>query len=111
MSWNEQIYQIKQELNCAIGILSKLRSHVNVNNLKIAHYSLFQSRLQYGVQLWGQKNQEIKEIMHKLQNRALRKINFKKFHHSMKPFYKDHKIYKFVDILKVQNCVFMYISC
>ena len=38
--------------------------------------------------------------MQKLQNRALRKINFKKFHH--------HKILKFADILKVQNCLFMY---
>ena len=111
ISSDEQIYQIKLKLNRAIGILSKLRSHTNVNTLRIAYYSLFQSHLQYGVQLWGQKNQEIKEIMHKLQNRALRKINFKKFHHSMKPFYKDHKIYKFVDILKVQNCLFMYISC
>ena len=26
----------------------------------------------------------------------------------MKHIYKDHKIVKFVDILKVQNCLFMY---
>ena len=31
MSWNEQIYQTKLKLNCAIGILSKLSSHGNVN--------------------------------------------------------------------------------
>ena len=101
MSWNEQIYQIKLKLNRAIGILSKLRSHANVNTLRIACYSLFQSHLQYGIQLWDQKNQEIKEIMQKLQNRALRKINFKKFYHSIKPIkdiYKDHKILKFADI-------------
>ena len=46
--------------------------------------------------------------MQKLQNRALRKINFKKFHHPIKHIYKDHKILKFADILKVQNCLFMY---
>ena len=62
------------------------------------------------IQLWGQKNQEIKEIMQKIQNHALRKINFKKIHHSIKHIYKDHKILKFADILKVQNCLFMYIS-
>ena len=38
---------------------------------------------------------------------ALRKINFKKFHHPVKHIYKDHKILKFADILKVQNCLFM----
>ena len=84
MSWNEQIYQTKLKLNHAIGILSKLCSHANVNTLRIAYYSLSQSHLQYGIQLWGQKNQEIKEIMQKLQNCALRKINFKKFHHPIK---------------------------
>ena len=33
----------------------------------------------------------------------LRKINFKKFHHPTKHIYKDHKILKFADILKVQK--------
>ena len=53
----------------------------------------------------GQKNQEIKEIMQKLQNRALRKIFIKKFHHSIKH---THKMLKFANILKVQNCLFMF---
>ena len=56
----------------------------------------------------AKKKQEIKEIMQKLQNRALRKINFGKFHHPIKHIYKDHKILKFGYILKVQNCLFMY---
>ena len=107
-SWNEQIYQIKLKLNCAIGILSKRHSHANLNTLRMAYYSLFQSHLQYGVQLWGQKNHEIKEIMQKLQNSALKKIDFKNFHRPIKHIYKDHNILKFSDILKVQNCLFMY---
>ena len=60
MSWNEQIEQIKLKLNRSIGILNKLRSHENLNTLRIAYYLLFQSHIQYGVQLWSQKNQEIK---------------------------------------------------
>ena len=107
-TWNEQIYQIKLKLNRAIDILSKLRSHANLNILRTAYYSLFLSHLQYDVQLWEQKNKKIKETMLKLQNRALRKINFKRFHHPIKHIYKDHKILKFTDILKVQNCLFMY---
>ena len=101
MSWNQQIYQTKLKLNRAIGILSKLRSHTDLHILSTAYYSLFQSQLQYGVQLWGQKNKKIKEIMQKLQKSALRKIDFKKIHHPIKHIYKDHKILKFTDILKV----------
>ena len=47
--------------------------------------------------------------MQKLQNRALSKVNFTKFHHPMKHIYKDHKTLKFADILKDQNCLFMYL--
>ena len=57
MSWNDQIYQIKLKLNHVIGILSKLRSHGNLNTLRIAYYSLFQSYLQ----LWGHKNKKSKK--------------------------------------------------
>ena len=39
--------------------------------------------------------------MQKIQNRAIRKINSKKFHHPIKHIYKKHKILKFTDILKV----------
>ena len=56
MSSDEQIYQIKLKLNRAIGILSKLCINANLNTLRIAYYSLFQSHLQYGIKLWGQKN-------------------------------------------------------
>ena len=94
MSWNKQIYLTKLKLNCPIGILSTLYSHT----LRIAYHSLFQSHLQSGIQLRDQKNQEIKEIMQKFKNHALRKINFKKFHHPIKHIYKDHKILKFTDI-------------
>ena len=62
MSWNDQVYQTKLKLNHATGILSKLCSYANINTLRIAYYSFFQSHLQYGIQLWGQKNQEIKQI-------------------------------------------------
>ena len=78
MSWDEQIYQIKLKLNRSIDIPSKLV--VILNTIRIAYHSLFQSYLQYGIKLWGLKNQEIKELTQKLQNRALRKINSKKFH-------------------------------
>ena len=50
-----------------------------------------------------------KKIMQALENIALRKINCKKFLHPIKHIYKDHKILKSADILKVQN-FFSYIS-
>ena len=63
-------------LNHAIGMLSKLRRNANFYILKTAYHSLFESHLQYGTQLWDQKNNETTTTFQKLQNHALRKITF-----------------------------------
>ena len=75
--WNKQIAQIKITLNRAIDILSKLRINANFNILKTTYHSLFESHLQYGIQLWGQKNNETIRTFQKLQNCALWKITSK----------------------------------
>ena len=74
-------------LNCAIRMLSKLRINANFNILKTAYHSLFESHLQYGTQLWDQKNNET--IFQQFQNRALRKITFKKCHSRLSCVYKE----------------------
>ena len=53
--WNNQIAQLKMRLSRAIGMLSKFQINANVNVLKTAYHLLFESNLQYGAQLWGQK--------------------------------------------------------
>ena len=95
-------------LNRAIGMLSKLRRNANFYILKTAYHSLFESHLQYGTQLWDQKNNETITKFQKLQNRALRKITFKKRHDCISCVYKEWKILKFPDILNLQNCPFMH---
>ena len=87
--WNKQVAQIKMRLNRAIGMLSKLQINANFHILKTAYHSLFESHLQYGTQLWGQKNNETITTFQKLQNRALRKITFKKRHDRISCVYKD----------------------
>ena len=64
--WNKQIAQIKMRLNRAIGMLSKIGINANLNILKTAYHSLFESHLQYGTQLWGRKNNETITTFQKL---------------------------------------------
>ena len=63
--------------------------------------------LQYGTQLWGNKNSETIATFPELQHRALRKITFKKRHDRISCVYKECKILKFPDILNLQNCLFL----
>ena len=56
----------------------------------------------------GPKKNETITTSQKLQNRVLRKINFKKCHDRISCVYKACKILKFPDILNLQNCLFIY---
>ena len=96
LPWNKQIAQIKMRLNCVIGMLSKLWINANFNILKTAYHSLFDSHLQYGTQLWGQKNNETIATFQELQHHALRKITFKKRHDRIRSVYtKNAKYWNF----------------
>ena len=95
------------KLNRAIGILSKMQNIANRNILKMIYHSLFSSHLQYGAQLWGQTNTENQNQIQQLQNKAVRKISFKKRFDPVEPLYKELNILKFRDMVHLQNCLFM----
>ena len=105
--WTKQVNWVNLKLKQTIGILSKLRYNTSLPILKIVYHSLLGSHLQYGAQLWGQGNCVNQNIIQNLQNQALRKITFKKFHDPVNPLYKDLKILKFKDLLHLQNCLFV----
>ena len=46
LQWNDQIFQVKIKLNCAIGILSKIRHNANPIILKVVyHFTLQRGKL------------------------------------------------------------------
>ena len=105
--WTKQVNWVNSKLNQTTGTLSKLWYNTSLPVLKIIYHSLFRSYLQYGAQLCGQENCANRNNIQKLQNRALRKITFKKLHDPVNPFYEDLKILKFKDLLHLQNCLFV----
>ena len=64
--------------------------------------------MMYGVQVWGQSITTHTEKVFKLQNRALRIINFSNFRANADPLYETNKILKLADYITMQNCLFVY---
>ena len=65
----------------------------------------------YGCQVWGQKNQLINKKLNnisKLQDRALRIINFKNYNDDPSPLYKSNRILKIKDYITLQNTLLVY---
>ena len=71
------------------------------------YHSIVESHLHYGARLRGQTKAENINKIRVLQNKALRKITFKKLHDSTNKIHKDLKILRFSDSVCMQNCLFM----
>ena len=101
-----QISHVQMKLNQAVGKLTKLRYQANIHILKTIYHSLFETHLIYVCQL-GQNNKETQKKFRTLQNRALKKIAFKRQYESADPLYKNLKTIKFQYLLCLNNCLFM----
>ena len=68
---------IKLKLNRANGLLSKIRHFVRASLLRTIYFAIFDPHLRYRCQIWEQnKNYAVKNI-EKIQNKAIRILNFK----------------------------------
>ena len=91
----------------ANGLLSKVRHYVIKEELKSIYHAIFSSHLSYGSHIWGQQGKYIETIC-KLQNRALRVINFEGFNTDPNPLFKRCNILKLQDMVKFQNILHVH---
>ena len=89
-------------------MLSKIRHYVPNKKLKSIYHAIFSSHMIYGCQIWGQNRNSHVEAIFKLQNRALRIMNFKDFHANPNPLYTNNTILKLPDFIRLQNCLFVH---
>ena len=106
LEWNVYINNLILKLNRAIGLLSKIRHYVPKFLLRTLYFTLFNSHLIYACQIWGQ-NEIVVRRLQPLQNKALRIINFKPFDYDANELYKENKILKLTDYIKLLNCIFV----
>ena len=91
-------------------MLSKIRHYVCKDTLRNIYFEIFSSILTYGCNIWGQvQTKHIKRLI-QLQNKAIRVINFASYHSPVDPLYKNSKILKICDVIKLQNFVYIHDS-
>ena len=96
------------KLKRANGMLSKVRHYVPKDELKSIYHAIFSSHMIYGCQIWGQGWNKHIQMIQKLQNRAIRIINFREFNVNPNPLYKNDNILKIQDFVKLQNCLLIH---
>ena len=106
LNWSSHVDALSTKLNRGIGMLAKIRHYVPKNTLRSIYYGIFSSLLTYASQVWGQfRNNHVRRI-ESLQNKAIRIINFAPFNSECTKLYKDSKILKLMDHVKLQNFIF-----
>ena len=86
-------------------MLSKVRHYVPKEELKSIYHAIFSSHMIYGCQIWGQGSGKHIENITKLQNRAMKTIEFKNKYTNPNPLYSANRILKIQDFIKLQNCI------
>ena len=108
LNWYVPTDVLSSKLSRAVGMLSKIRHYVPRNTLHSIYYAIFSSILNYGSIIWGQtSNNSIKRI-ETIQNKAIRIINFASYNSSTNHLYKESKILKFTDYIKLQNFLLVH---
>ena len=87
-------------------MLSKLRHLVNKDFLLSVYYGIFHSHLAYLILVWGQAKFSLNRIT-LIQKRAIRILNSTACRDHTSPLFHKYKILKFVDIVSLENCIFV----
>ena len=110
LNWRYHTDILASKLSRTIGMLCKIRHYVDYNTLRSIYYGIFSSLMTYGSQIWGQlQNKYVNRIL-KLQDKAVRIINFVSSFDSRNPLYLKSKILKFNDNINLLNFIFVYDS-
>ena len=108
LTFKNHMDTVKLKLNRANGLLAKLRRYVNLTLLRTIYYAIFEPYLRYECQLWGQAQTQVLQNIEKIQNKALRILNFKNPWDPIEQIYKESKIFKLKDIVTISNLKFVY---
>ena len=108
LSWEYHIHELSKKLSRANGILSKLRYNSPFEVCLQVYYSIFYSHLIYGCNTWGLTTEENIEKIEVLQKKCIRILTFSDFNAHTNDIFKDLKVIKVRDIIKMQQLKVAY---
>ena len=103
LSWEYHIHELSKKLSRANGILSKLRYNAPFPVCLQVYYAIFYSHLIYGCNIWGLTTDENIEKIEILQKKCIRILTFSPFNSHTSDLFKDLKILKVRDIIKMHQ--------
>jgi len=108
LNWNSYMNELIPKLARATGVISKLRHYVDYKTGVSIYYSMFNAHVIYSIQAWGFISADSLDRITRLQNKALRLLNFKDLRAPTKPLFINTKILPISYELKLRNCLLAF---
>ena len=107
LNWKIHINEISTKLIKDNAMLSKLRHYVNKDILLSVYYGgIFHSHLPYLCLVWGQVKLSLNRIT-LLQKRSIKILHSAAYRDHTCPLFHRYKVLKFVDLLSLENWIFV----
>lgn len=104
LNWKNHINKISNKISSSVGILNKLKYFLPQQIKILIYNALILSHLNFCIIVWGYQCERII----KLQKKAIRILSLSKYNAHTEPLFKELKLLKVKDILKLQELKFYY---
>ena len=107
LTFQNHIKILNPKLKRANNLLAISRHYLPKHLLLQIYFGQFYSHLSYGCQLWGQNENYIAKTI-TLQKKATRLLSFAHYQAHSDPLFKELKLLKLTDLVKMQNIIFTH---
>ena len=108
LSWKEHIDVINNKISKSIAIIFKASKLLKTNSLYTLYCSLFLPYLNYCAENWGNTYESNINKLFLKQKRVIRIISKAKFRDHTNQLFKQWKLLKLHDLIKIRSAIFMY---
>ena len=108
LSFDYHINQLSNKLSRSIGILFKLRNFTTKDILISVYNSIFYSHILYGCPVWSLTSKKNLNMISVLQKKAIRTIHFATYNSHTNDYFRNDKILKLDDIIKIEQLKLVY---
>jgi hypothetical protein len=107
LKWDPHINELAAKLSTNLYIIRNLVSLLNLDFVKLAYYSLFETHIRYSIVLWGSSSKKNLEKIFKIQKKTIRCMLKQPPRFSCKPLFKKLKILTVPSLYILETILFV----
>ena len=102
LNWKAHVAYLRTKVSSCSNIMYKLRHLVPLESCLSVYYSLFYSKISYGIMCWGHARHEVLNQIRVMQNKIVKTMLFQPIDSRIRPLFASLNLLNVNDIFKVE---------